>query len=148
MNDGRLPLDAFRARHGDLAMDWREGRLRLLRWACAAAAAIILLGFTQSAQIGLALRFAEVAVGVALLGAFVWLRRASPPGGGVRVDADGVRLLPDGPRLAPDDIEAIALEDGGRTLVVRTRAEHRHSIPLRARLAGHEARIRLPRTSA
>ena len=140
------PLDAFLARHGPVSVDWEEGRLRPLRWACAIAAAIILLGFTQFADVGLGLRFAEVVIGVALLGAFVWLGRATPKGGGVRLDEAGLRLLPDGPHLAPGDIEAIALD--GRTLTLRSRAEHRHSVPLRVRLDGHEGRIRLPRDAA
>lgn len=144
----RAALDAFLLRQGPIDARWREGRLRWLRWACAAVAALILLGFTQFADISLTLRLAEVAVAVALLGLFVWLRRASPTGGGVRVDAEGLRLLPDGPQLAPEEIEEIVIEEGPgarRALVVRTRAPYDHTIPLRARLRGHEGRIHLPK---
>lgn len=145
MDGDRSALDAFLARHGPLDLAWREGRLRWLRWGCAGVATIILLGFTQSAQIGLVLRFVEVALGVTLLGAFVWLRRATPAGGSVRVDEAGLRILPDGPHVAPDDIAAIALEDAGRVLVLRSRSAHDHAVPLRVRMVGHEGRIRLPR---
>lgn len=144
---GPTSFDAFRARHGDLDVAWQEGRLRWLRWGCAAVAALILLGFTQSAEIGLGLRFFEVAVGVALLGAFVWLRRASPKGGGVRVDADGLRLLPDGPHLPPEDIAEIAIDEaprGRRAILIRTRTPHDYAIPLRVQISGHEGRIDLP----
>lgn len=143
----RAALDAFLAHHGPLDVAWAEGGLRWLRWACAAVAALILLGFTQFAEVGLAVRFAEVAVALALLGLFVWLGRASPKGGGVRVDADGLRILPDGPHVPPEDIESIALEPATRNrraLVLRTRIPHEHRVPLRARLAGHEGRIDLP----
>ncbi len=139
----RAPLDAFLAAHGPVSVDWTEGWLRPLRWGCAALAAIILLGFTQFAEVGLAVRFVEVALGVALLFAFVWLRRATPAGGGLRVDADGLRVLPDGPDLPPEAIEAIALDDDGRAIALRTRAEHRHAVPLRVRFVGHEGRVRL-----
>ena len=146
----RTALDTFLARHGPIDVTWVEGRLRWLRWACAAGAALILLGFTQFADIGLAVRFAETAVALGLLGLFVWLGRATPKGGGVRVDADGLHLMPDGPHMAPEDIEALAIEPaprGRRALTVRTRTAHGHRVPLRARLNGQERRIDLPPTA-
>ena len=140
----RAALDTFLARHGPLDVDWTGGRLRWLRWACAAGAALILLGFTQFADVGLAVRFAETGVALALLGLFVWLGQAMPKGGGLRVDEGGLRILPDGPLVAPGDIEAIEVDGGGRVLRIRTRTPHDYGIPLRARLRGHDGRLRLP----
>lgn len=147
---GSPALDAFLARHGAIDARWPTGFLRAARWGCVIVAGAILLGFTQSAEISLALRFVEVAIGVALLAAFVWLRGATPAGGGVRVDADGVRLLPDGPHLPPEEIETIAVTGSARApaLHLRTRSVQDYAVPLRARLRGHEARISLLRSSA
>ena len=143
-------LDAFRVRHGDIEVIWPTWRLRLFRWACVIVAAAILLGFTQSAEITLALRFVEVAIGVVLLLGFVWLRGATPAGGGVAVDADGIRLLPDGPRIPPGDVAALAVAGTRRmpSLVARTLSERDLAIPLRARLSGHDVRIALTREFA
>lgn len=143
-------LDAFRARHGDIEVLWPTGRIRLARWTCVVIAAAILLGFTQSAEITLTLRFIEVAIGVALLVGFVWLRGATPAGGGVRVGAGGIRLLPGGPQIPPGDIETLAIGGSRRmpALIARTRTPRDLVIPLRARLSGPDIRIALTRPFA